>query len=384
MARSLRLQYPGAFYHVIARGGGRGAIFRDDEDRRFFVQSLEQACSMTGWRVHAWVLLDDHYHLFLQTPEPNLVPGMSWLQNALTRRHNLRYRARSRSRGRVFEDRYKAVLVEGSSRPHYQALVDYIHLNPVRARLVEFAKAAAKKALVRKASAAKEASVADYPWSSLAAGHLLAGSQRPRWLATVDVLQAFELEDSAQGRRRFLARLDQRAATEEPKRCGLPPPPPPGAEQDARRSHLRRGWFWGTDSFAEKMRRLASNAAAPAPAKGKGGRSAATTPVRAPLTQGRSTVHGQRQAQTLLRDGIQASGLANTEITELKGSDPRKLLLADLLWRHTTVSQDWLAEKLAMRSAANVSQQLRRLDRTRLLALVPASFRTFLRQKARA
>jgi len=131
MARSLRIEYAGAFYHVMARGNCRQAIFKDNEDRRRFVQTLGEACGMTGWRVHAWVLLSNHYHLMLETPEANLVAGMQWLQNTLTRRFNVRHRAW----GRVFGDRYKAVLVEGGQRFYYETLMDYIHLNPVRAEI---------------------------------------------------------------------------------------------------------------------------------------------------------------------------------------------------------------------------------------------------------
>ena len=118
MPRSLRIQYPGAHYHVMARGNRREAIFADDDDRRFFLHTLGQACQMTGWRVLAWVLMDNHYHLFLQTPEPNLVAGMQWLQNTVTRRHNVRHK----KWGRLFGDRYKAVLVEGDCGPYGQTL----------------------------------------------------------------------------------------------------------------------------------------------------------------------------------------------------------------------------------------------------------------------
>jgi REP element-mobilizing transposase RayT len=72
MPPSLRLAYPGAFYHVMARGNRRQEIFHDDYDRRLWLQTLAQACARTGWRVHAWVLMSNHYHLFLETPEPNL------------------------------------------------------------------------------------------------------------------------------------------------------------------------------------------------------------------------------------------------------------------------------------------------------------------------
>jgi putative transposase len=92
MPRSLRLQYPGAYYHGMARGNRRENIYHDDDDRRFFLDTLSQACECAGWRIHAWGLMIHHDHLFLETPEPNLVAGMSWLQNALTRRYNLRHR----------------------------------------------------------------------------------------------------------------------------------------------------------------------------------------------------------------------------------------------------------------------------------------------------
>ena len=91
MARSLRIQYAGAYYHVMARGNRREPIVLDDDDRRFFLKALGEACGMTGWRVHAWVLMTNHYHLFIETPGPNLVHGMGWLQNTVTRRHNLRH-----------------------------------------------------------------------------------------------------------------------------------------------------------------------------------------------------------------------------------------------------------------------------------------------------
>ena len=76
MARGVRIEYPGAFYHVMARGNRRENIFRSDEDRRLFLNTLGAACAMTGWRLHAWVLMSNHYNLFVETPEANLVAGM--------------------------------------------------------------------------------------------------------------------------------------------------------------------------------------------------------------------------------------------------------------------------------------------------------------------
>ncbi len=116
MPRSIRIQFPGAFYHVMARGNRREAIFHDDDDRRFFLATLSEACAMTGWKVHAWVLMSNHYYLFIEKPEANLVAGMGWLQNTVTRRHNWRHG----TWGRLFGDRYKAVLVDGAETYHFR------------------------------------------------------------------------------------------------------------------------------------------------------------------------------------------------------------------------------------------------------------------------
>jgi REP element-mobilizing transposase RayT len=110
MPRSIRIEFPGAFYHVMARGNRRELIYGDDDDRRYFLKTLGEACAMTGWRFHAWVLTGNHYHLVIETPEPNLVAGMQWLQNTYTRRFNVRHGLW----GRLFGDRYKSVLVEGA------------------------------------------------------------------------------------------------------------------------------------------------------------------------------------------------------------------------------------------------------------------------------
>jgi putative transposase len=346
MARSIRIQAAGAFYHVMARGNRREEIFHDDDDRRFFLHTLSQACDMTGWRVHAWVLMGNHYHLFLQTPEPNLVAGMSWLQNTLTRRYNVRHR----KWGRLFGDRYKAVVVEGEDRYHYQTLMDYIHLNPVRAGIIQ---------------PRNRQSVLDYEWSSLASAYAVVPKRRAKWLDAVSGLKSFELEDTVSGRKQMVKRLDRRAVEEEAKSCGVPALP---EELDARCSHLRRGWFWGTQAFGEKMRKLAAamfKKTGPPKSRGYG-------------KQVTVREHGERQAEEWLSAGLKAAGLKRSELSIIKGSDVRKVLLAELLWRRTVVSQEWLAEKLTMKSAANVSQQIRRLERKKALASVPPAMRLFL------
>ena len=182
--------------------------------------------------------LSNHYHLMIETPEPNLVEGMKWLQNAYTRRFN----TRNRLWGRLFGDRYKAVVVEGERGEYYCTLLDYIHLNPVRAGLVQ---------------PHLDQSVLDYPWSSVACGYALPARRRAAWLAVEAGLRAFDWRDETAGRRRFVERLDRRAREEAAERCGVPEEP-----ADLRLSHLRRGWYWGTQAFAEKLLKMAEGAIA--------------------------------------------------------------------------------------------------------------------------
>jgi len=328
MPRSIRIEYPGALYHVMARGNRREPIYRDDDDRRFFLATLGEVCERTGWRVHAWVLMSNHYHLLIQTPEPNLVDGMKWLQNTYTRRFSIRHRLW----GRLFGDRYKAVPVEGEGF-YYETLLDYIHLNPVRAGLVK---------------PRSGGSLLGYPWSSVAGGCALLPGRRPRWLAAEEALRAFACKDTARGRKAWVRRLDQRARAEARENCGVAQPAP---EADGRASRLRRGWYWGSQAFAERL--LALGAAA---LKRKRNRRYRAAPE--------SRAHGEQEALRLLGEGLRAAGLEPCRLSNLKGSDLRKVAIARSIRQRTTVSMGWIAEKLSMRSAANVSQQIRRKPQT--------------------
>ena len=130
MARKARVEFEGAVYHVLDRGDRREAIFQDEADRRRFLETLGEACARTGWRVHAFVLMSNHYHLMIETPQANLVAGMRWFQTTWTMRFNTRHRLC----GHLFQGRYKAVVVDAEEGGYFSVLSDYIHLNPVRAR----------------------------------------------------------------------------------------------------------------------------------------------------------------------------------------------------------------------------------------------------------
>jgi putative transposase len=112
MARPLRFVYPGACYHLMARGDGGKIIFIEKEDHLSFLHGLGSVCGSHGWRVHAWVLMGNHFHLLLETPEANLVSGMRLLLGSFGQGWNRRHQRR----GHVFQGRYKSIPVTGSGR----------------------------------------------------------------------------------------------------------------------------------------------------------------------------------------------------------------------------------------------------------------------------
>jgi len=130
MARPLRIDIPNGLYHVTSRGWERRVIVRDDNDRERWLRLLQRVAVRSGWRVFAWALMGNHFHLYLRTPEPNLSAGMHDLNSGYASAFNRRHR---RS-GALFQGRFKAVLVEDES--HSLELSRYVHLNPVRAKLV--------------------------------------------------------------------------------------------------------------------------------------------------------------------------------------------------------------------------------------------------------
>ena len=130
MARPIRIEFGGALYHVTSRGDGREAIFQDDADRHAFLDVLAHAVDRFKWICHAYCLMGNHYHLFIETPEPNLSAGMRHVNGVYTQRFN---RAHGRT-GHVFQGRFKAVVVEKES--HFLEVCRYVVLNPVRAGML--------------------------------------------------------------------------------------------------------------------------------------------------------------------------------------------------------------------------------------------------------
>ena len=131
MARPLRIEYPGAVYHVTARGNAKNDIFHSDTDRNTFLKILSDVVLRYNWLCHAYCLMDNHYHLLIETPDGNLSVGMRQLNGVYTQKHNWLHQ----KSGHVFQGRFKAIVVEKES--YLLELCRYVVLNPVRAGKTE-------------------------------------------------------------------------------------------------------------------------------------------------------------------------------------------------------------------------------------------------------
>ena len=314
MARPIRFQYPGAIYHVMARGDGGRSVFETDDDRKSFVFRLGQVCGSHGWRVHAWVLMDNHFHLLLETPQANLVSGMQWLMGTYSQGWN---RSRLR-RGHVFQGRYKSVPVTGTDADAYyfRIVADYIHLNPARAGL----------------AGGKRGALTGYKWSSLP-GYVKGNG--PDWLVMERVLRAFELAQDGRGRRAYVAWLEARAAT-----AG-------GKIDDQAAAAIRRGWYLGKVTFRDRLLRFLDKATQPA----GGSRNRTGEALRE---------NGEKEAERIVRRSWKSLGLAaaTEALAKLPKSDRRKAALASLLRERTSASNGWIAARLAMGHPGSVSRMI--------------------------
>ena len=308
MSRKLRLEYPGAIYHVMNRGDRQEPIFKDDEDRQRFLDTLGETCAKTGWRVHAYCLMPNHFHLVVETPQANLVAGMKWFLGVYTSRFNRRHKVF----GHLFSGRYKSLIVDGSGNGYLKTVCDYVHLNPVRAKFV-----------------GDKDRLQTYRWSSYGM-YLRRPSRRPAWLRTRRLLGEWAVPmDSSAGRRMFAAQMEARRA----------------GERDEEFKPVRRGWFLGDKQFRKEL--------------------------LAQISERRGEWHygeelrqtAEAAAEDIIRSELKRKGLTREELAGMRKGDKFKVRLAQRLRADTTLTLDWIAQRLCMGTRGYLSHLLYRCKR---------------------
>ena len=300
------MEYEGAIYHVLNRGDRREPIFRDDKDRFLFLETLAQACRKTDWQVHAWCLMLNHFHLVIETPKANLVSGMKWFLGTYTGRFNRRHKLF----GHLFSGRYKALIVDGRGSGYLRTVCDYVHLNPVRAKLLK-----------------KEQKLKTYRWSSHGE-YLKRPAQRANWLRTGRLFGEMGIpRDTAAGRKEFEQRMEVRRREEQPEEW----------------KQVRRGWCLGDKVFRKEL--LAQMA-----------------------EQAGSSHYGEElrelaeeKAQRIMAEELRRLGWKEAELLKHRKGDRRKVKIARRLRQETTMTLKWIADRLKMGTWTHVSNRLHHL-----------------------
>jgi len=211
MARPLRIEYENAFYHVIQRGIERKNIFSSDSDKERFLNYLNTAHTTYAGIVHSYVLMDNHYHLVIETPRANLSKIMHYVNTSYAAYYNTTHKRV----GPLYQGRFKAVPVQGDEYLHY--LSCYIHLNPVRAGIVK--------------------SPGDYLFSSYA--YFAIKNGHPKWLVTDLILSMFDKNREA-ARKLYACFVEDNI----------------GREKDLISSKMKNGWILGDDTFVGTIQKL--------------------------------------------------------------------------------------------------------------------------------
>jgi len=294
MARKLRLQYPGAIYHIMNRGDHSEVIFRDDRDRRMLLATLTEACDKTDdWQVHALCLMSNHFHFVLETPRANLAEGMKWLLGTYTARFN----RKDHLFGHLFSGRYKALPVDASGTGYLKSACDYVHLNPVRAGLLSL-----------------EQPLQSYVWSSYPY-YLMAPERRPRWLRVDRLLGEWGIPvDSDPGREQFAAGMEVRRQAE--------------AKGDPKL--VQRGWCLGSDQFRQELLLQM------------------TTLSESKFGGPEWPESGEKKAERVLREELSRRGWTQVDLDRSAKSHPVKVEIAKRLRAETIMTWAWIAEHLKM------------------------------------
>jgi putative transposase len=309
MPRKLRIEFAGAIYHINNRGNYRLDVFIDDKSKDAFLQCLFQAAQRFGWKLHSFVVMRNHFHLTVELTEPNLSDGMKWLQGTWASRFN-RFRGEA---GHLFQGRFKARHVEPGAS--VLTVADYDHLNPVKAKIVSSERAA------------------DYRWSSL---YWFKRKRRPGFLCAETILaECGNLPDSPAGWKQYQRHLEA-VAKKDPK-LG-----------NKRFAQLKRGWVVGSPAFKESLRKKLS----------------ATDTTKERFLLLGTDRKAIREARALVWEeklqGIAVALEINLERLPDQKSAPSKVWLAAMMKATTSVSNGWLARRLAMGGAGSVSVYVQR------------------------
>lgn len=304
MPRPLRLDYEGGLYHVINRGNYRADIFASDGAKRALLTALGETCERLGWRVHAWAIMSNHYHVALETPAGNLAAGMQHWQGTFAARFN---RLRKEN-GHIFQGRYRSLHVE--SGEHLGALCHYIHLNPVRARICTMSE------------------LTSWPWTSL---HWLGPRKkdRPAWWSPQEALgHAGELPDSKSGHRRYVAYLKWLVEDDE-------------ARKALEFERMSKGWVIGSAQFKKAL----------------------IEEHKEIKTQQLTTDPGLNEAQADLWWDLTVKltkklGHRPEELATSGKSAPWKLAIASALRQQTVATNRWMSEHLHLGHMTEVSRKV--------------------------
>ncbi len=311
MPRPWRVEFAGACYHVINRGNYRRDLFRSAGAAEAFERTLGEAAVRFGWRIHAYVVMSNHFHLAVELGEPNLSEGMKWLQGTWIRRFN----SHRRLVGRPFQGRYKAILIE--SGPSFGRVCHYIHLNPVRAGIVE------------------PCELARYSWGSLSKFPL---KSRPAWLdPTTALSQAGGLPDTSHGWAQYLEYLEFLAED-------------PDAKKHLAAEKLSRGWCVGTTEFRNEVREQRALRGA-------------LLERYAGLEPDALQTERRNEWWRVLTKLAELAGVDLARLPQPK-SHPDKLLLAAALRARSSARNRWIADALQLGSASSVGSLLSRFARS--------------------
>ena len=293
----------------MSRGDRSEPIFKDDDDRKVFLKTLGEACGKTGWDVHAFCLMDNHFHMVVETPAANLVAGMKWFLGTYTGRFNRRHKIFRH----LFSGRYKALVVDGSGNGYFKTVCDYVHLNPVRAGLVR-----------------KKLPLRAYRWSSWPE-YLDETARRWKWLRVDRLLGEHGIpKDSPAGRRQLEASLEERRAGE--------------GELDY--GNLRRGRCFGGDEFKKELAERVRAGMGP-------------EHFGAERREGAEAL-----AEGIVEQEIARRGWGSGELDRRAKGDKDKLAIAERLRPETTVPVSWIAERLEMGTRGYLHHLLHRRRKT--------------------